>query len=93
MLYLYGMSYAQRFTNGIRIEIPEYKEKPSDPVIIGPGDVNQAGTVDMIDVVVLQDAVTAGTTLDLKTADMNGDDIVDMIDVVVLQDAVTAGTL
>lgn len=93
MLYLYGMSYAQRFTNGIRIEIPEYKEKPSDPVIIGTGDVNQDGTVDMIDVVVLQDAVTAGTTLDLKTADMNGDDIVDMIDVVVLQDAVTAGTL
>ena len=43
VLYLYEMSYAQRFSNGIQIDVPAYTPLPVDPA--GMGDLNGDGTV------------------------------------------------
>lgn len=90
VMYLYEMSYAQRFSNGIQVDIPEYKEDTSvDPDLSGKGDINQNGIVDLTDVAVLLNAVTEGKEVILKIADMNGDGIVDLTDVAILLNYVT----
>lgn len=91
VLYLYEMSYAQRFSSGIQIDIPAYseKEEPIEPG--GPGDINGDGTVNIADVSILLDAVTAGQSLPLQTADLTGDGRVNIGDVSALLDLVTSG--
>ena len=93
VVYLYEMSYAQRFSNGIQVEVPEYNGeiKPPDPETSEKGDVNGDGTVDLVDVIRLLDAVTEGKLPAAETVDLNGDGKVDLIDVISLLDLVTRG--
>jgi len=90
-MYLYEMGYSQRFSNGIQVDIPEYKggDTPVDPDPSGKGDINQDGIVDLTDVAVLLDAVTEGTDVSLEIADMNEDGVADLTDVAILMDQVT----
>ena len=91
VMYLYEMGYSQRFSNGIQVDIPEYKggDTPVDPDPSGKGDINQDGIVDLTDVAVLLDAVTEGTDVSLEIADMNEDGVADLTDVAILMDQVT----
>lgn len=91
MLYLYEMSYAQRFSNGVRIDLPAYSggSDPVDPIEPGKGDLNNDGTIDLTDAVQLLDLVTAGKATDPTVQDVNGDGTVDLTDAVVLLSNVT----
>ena len=91
VLYLYEMSYAQRFSSGIRIDIPAYSEKEEPVEPQGSGDINGDGTVNIADVSILLDAVTAGQSLPLQAADLTGDGRVTIGDVSALLDRVTSG--
>lgn len=90
-IYLYEMSYAQRFSNGTQLDVAAYTggDTPIDPGEIIPGDMNRDGRLDMTDVSWLLDDVTAGKNPDLKLADLNGDGKADMTDVVRLLDLIT----
>lgn len=91
VMYLYEMGYSQRFSNGIQVDIPEYRggNIPIDPDSSGKGDINQDGIMDLTDGAALLDAVTEGTEVNLKIADMNEDGMTDLTDVAILVDQIT----
>lgn len=91
-LYLYEMSYAQRFSNGAQLDIAAYTggDNPPDPVTPTPGDLNQDGKIDMTDLSWILDALTAGRSVDQTMGDLNGDHVVDMTDAAILMDQITA---
>lgn len=89
MLYLYEMSYAQRFSNGVQVDLPAYSESTEPVTPSGKGDLNKDGKVDLTDAVLLLDMVTAGQVADVENCDMNGDGKVDLTDAVVLLEMVT----
>ena len=93
-LYLYEMSYAQRFSNGAQLDIAAYTggDSPPDPVTPTPGDLNQDGKIDMTDLSWLLDALTAGRNVEQTLGDLNGDKVVDMTDAVILMDRITAAS-
>ena len=90
VLYLYEMSYAQRWSSGVQIDIPAYTFVPVDPS--GKGDLNGDGKITNLDVSILLDAVTAGRPLSPDIADMNNDGKVTNVDVSALLDLVTKGS-
>ena len=87
VLYLYEMSYAQRFSSGSQIDIPAYTT-PAPPG--SRGDINGDGAVDIADVSALLDAVTAGETPAPEVADLTGDGQVAIGDVIALLSLVTS---
>ena len=89
VLYLYEMSYAQRFSNGIQIDVPAYTPLPVDPA--GMGDLNGDGKLSNADVIILLNGVTEGLPLSLDVADMNGDGKLSNADVIILLNLVTQG--
>lgn len=93
-LYLYEMSYAQRFSNGAQLDIAAYTggDSPPDPVTPTPGDLNRDGKIDMTDLSWLLDALTAGRSIDQALGDLNGDNVVDMTDAAILIDQITAAS-
>ena len=84
------MSYAQRWSSGVQIDIPAYTFVPVDPS--GKGDLNGDGKITNLDVSILLDAVTAGRPLSPDIADMNNDGKVTNVDVSALLDLVTKGS-
>ena len=90
VLYLYEMSYAQRWSSGVQIDVPAYTFVPVDPS--GKGDLNGDGKITNSDVSFLLDKVTEGASLSLETADMNNDGKVSNADVSALLDLVTKGS-
>lgn len=93
-LYLYEMSYAQRFSNGAQLDVAAYTggDSPPDPVTPTPGDLNRDGKIDMTDLSWLLDALTAGRSIDQALGDLNGDNVVDMTDAAILIDQITAAS-
>lgn len=89
VLYLYEMSYGQRFSNGIQIDVPAYTPLPVDPA--GMGDLNGDGKLSNADVIILLNGVTEGLPLSLDVADMNGDGKLSNADVIILLNLVTQG--
>ena len=89
VLYLYEMSYAQRFSSGVRIDVPVYTPGPVDPA--GKGDLNGDGKLSNADVILLLDGVTGNLGLAVDQADMNGDGKITNADVIILLDLVTEG--
>ena len=90
VLYLYEMSYAQRWSSGVQIDVPAYTFVPVDPS--GKGDLNGDGKITNSDVSFLLDGVTAGRPLSPEIADMNNDGKVSNADVSALLDLVTKGS-
>lgn len=88
VLYLYEMSYAQRFSSGVQLDVAAYtgELKPGSR-----GDINGDGQVNIADVCRLLDAITAGQSLSTETADVNGDGRINIADVTMLLDLVTSG--
>ena len=94
VIYLYEMSYAQRFSNGILVEVPAYtgQTDPDPSTPSGKGDVNGDGVVNLQDAIFLLNALTAGKNLSAETADINGDGMVTLQDAIGLLNQITGGT-
>lgn len=97
VVYLYEMSYAQRWSSGIQVEIPAW-DGTDNPGPVGPdppqgdlGDINGDGKITNADVAILLDGVTEGAVLSAEKADMNGDGQVTNADVSLLLELVTSG--
>ena len=92
VVYLYEMSYAQRWSSGIRVDVPAYdgSTEPDLPEV-KKGDLNRDGKINLTDVVVFLDRLTAGDQVDASTGDLNEDGTVSMTDLVMLLDQVTGG--
>ncbi|MEI3176044.1 MAG: hypothetical protein V8S96_05945 [Lachnospiraceae bacterium] len=61
VVYLYEMSYAQRWSSGIRVDVPAYDGSTEpDPPEVKKGDLNSDGKINLTDVVVFLDRLTAG---------------------------------
>ena len=92
VVYLYEMSYAQRWSSGMQMDIPAFTGEDPEPAEPGTkGDLNGDGRVTNADVSALLDAVTSGKSLSLETADLNGDGRATNSDVSALLDLVTGG--
>lgn len=92
VVYLYAMSYAQRWSSGIQVEIPAWNKNtdPNPPTGI-LGDINGDGKLTNADAAVLLESVTEGKNLSLEAADLNGDGKITNTDVSLLLELVTSG--
>ena len=95
VVYLYEMSYAQRWSTGIRVDVPAYdgstEPDQPDPPETKKGDLNGDGKVNLTDVVLFLDRLTAGDQVDVSVGDLNEDGTISMTDLVMLLDQVTGG--
>lgn len=92
-LYLYEMSYSQRWSTGILVDIPAWdgKEDPDPEPPEGLGDINGDGSVNVLDVIMLANRIAGGTQANPETEDINGDGLVNVLDVINLANQISAG--
>ena len=88
VVYMQSVSYAQRRSTVIRLDVPEYQPVVKPEIPEGSGDINGDGAIGDADVQALLDAVTGGESLPADLADINGDGNVDNADVLTLLDYV-----
>lgn len=90
-VYLYEMSYAQRFSNGSQLTLQKYigtGEVIADAS--GKGDLDGDGMITYADVYQLLEKVTVGNVSEIEKADMNGDGKITNADVSYLYDLIKA---